>query len=1168
MKLHKEIMDIFCEKHTSCESPISVIAEILSKNFNAKYEIVLEEFKKLGFEKIKDLAKATLSKASSIPLDGDPLAKLYKAIQIYDEHCAKQLKTVTMEYKEHHFTRTKELCKEMLIHQPTNVDYLNLLGLAHFKCNEYDEAFTYLKEASTHNSNCAEVYSNIGSIFLKKKQVKDALEYYYQAICQKPDFVDGWINYAKTLVLAGDKIQASRAYLMILAYKPELYKVRNHYGCLLLSLNNTEEAELQFVFAKRSAPEFPDTWINLGGLYLKIGKIDEAIDHYKKALELDGNLTIVWINFGVCYVNLGEYSKAIDAFEKAIQLTPDNVIALTHLGHAYTLNDQLTLGVRTYEKCLTMESGNAELYYNLGLVHLKLLNYKEAEKYLKMCIELNPLKEDAFKYLGSVYYKQGELKQASEIFILLGDMYFDKKNQEASRSLYIQALYLNPNNSEGHWKLGLTYHILGNLDLALLRYKKALDLKPNFPDAYCNLALIYETKGLTEMALQYYEMALQLEPFHLNALHNLALLKEKSGDFDDVVELYMKILNQTDADALYIHINLANIFYNEQFNLHQALYHYEKAVEIDNTLLEAYLNMGSILIELKESAKALECFNKAIQLDSQCVVAYTNIGSIYKDNEHFPEAIKSYEKALSIKPDFPDAYCNLVQCYQHICNWSSYESRKSKLKSIITKQLAKDNAPSLLPHHSLMYSFSPDIVKQIASKHAEVCINKAYKVARRQVYNHPKNLSSVSRIRVGYVSSDFGDHPTSQLMQSIPRFHNRKNVEVFCYSLSPNDNSSAWIEISNGADSFVDISNMNIVEAANQIYKDGIHILINMNGHTKGARNEIFALRPAPIQVMWLGYPSTSGAEFMDYLITDKVCSPPEYHRMYTEKLVYLNRSVFVGDHKQMFNDLKRRVKTDKVHTTHNAIENFNINNSSLTRGLPLKNTTRTVYSFKILSDLSIQCYCRQQFNLPEGVVVFCNFSQLYKIDPDTWEMWMTILKSVPGSVLWLLRFPGDAEENLRLSAKSFDVDANRIVFSDLVSKEDHIRRIQLGDIFLDTPLCNGHTTCLDALWAGLPVVAMLGETFASRVAASQLTTLGHNDLVANNAEEYIYIATKLGSNRSLLESIRDNIWSSRMESKMFDCQNYTDELETQYRNLLDRYGHSEQPSQFTNSSM
>lgn len=229
-----------------------------------------------------------------------------------------------------------------------------------------------------------------------------------------------------------------------------------------------------------------------------------------------------------------------------------------------------------------------------------------------------------------------------------------------------------------------------------------------------------------------------------------------------------------------------------------------------------------------------------------------------------------------------------------------------KLVSTVADQLEKNRLPSVHPHHSMLYPLSHDQRKAIAARHAALCYEKI-QILHKGPYSF--KAETVSRLKIGYVSSDFGNHPTSHLMQSVPGMHNRDLVEIFCYALSPDDGTTFRTKIESECDHFIDLSTMNCNgKAADRIHGDGIHILVNMNGYTKGARNEIFALRPAPIQVMWLGYPGTSGAPFIDYIITDKMTSPIELAPQYSEKLAYMPDTFFVGDHKQMFPHLIERV--------------------------------------------------------------------------------------------------------------------------------------------------------------------------------------------------------------------------------------------------------------------
>lgn len=358
---------------------------------------------------------------------------------------------------------------------------------------------------------------------------------------------------------------------------------------------------------------------------------------------------------------------------------------------------------------------------------------------------------------------------------------------------------------------------------------------------------------------------------------------------------------------------------------------------------------------------------------------------------------------------------------------------------------------------------------------------------------------------------------------------------------------------------------MSVIDAADQINKDGINLLVNMNGYTPGARNEIFALRPAPIQVLWFGYPGTSGSKFIDYFITDKVSTPLEYECFYTEKLAYMSRSVFIGNHREAF-DLNPSVDPSIIDDNIcglDAIENelfipslnepiLNEENYSHVTASSSNNVSSC--NFRTLDDDSFKHYNRQLYRVPDDAVVYCYFGQLHKIDPFTFNMWARILNNVPNSVLWLLRFPFVCEDNLKNFASEQNIDSSRIIFSDVEPKEDHMRRIQLADVYLDTPSCNGRTTCLDVIWAGLPIVTLPGESFASRAAASQLTTLGLKKTIAANEEDYVQIATNLGLHKTILKKIKLKLWTLRTESNLFVCKSYVEELEKVYRNMWINY--------------
>lgn len=337
-----------------------------------------------------------------------------------------------------------------------------------------------------------------------------------------------------------------------------------------------------------------------------------------------------------------------------------------------------------------------------------------------------------------------------------------------------------------------------NLFYFVGRYRKSIELRPDFPCVYSDCGLIYELTNCPQKAIKYYEMALRLNPNHLNTLYNISNLELKLGHLDKAISYYQRILmNEVSVkESLDVHMKVADIFYKRMEDFNEALYHYEKALTYDNKFLDAYFNIASILHKMNKSDEALKYLISITRLDPNYVSAYANIGFIKEEGKYYSQAIEAYRKALEIDADFPFAYCNLVQCYQNICDWSdseeNYNVRINKLKDIIRQQLNDDTVPSLLPCNSLLYSFSLEEIKNIASKYAEETVKKL-SMAKKSFknYNYEKSSSdNIERIRVGYVFSDSRDHSVSQLLQFILNCHDKNNFELFYYSLSPI--SSSW----------------------------------------------------------------------------------------------------------------------------------------------------------------------------------------------------------------------------------------------------------------------------------------------------------------------------------------------------------------------------------------
>ena len=350
------------------------------------------------------------------------------------------------------------------------------------------------------------------------------------------------------------------------------------------------------------------------------------------------------------------------------------------------------------------------------------------------------------------------------------------------------------------------------------------------------------------------------------------------------------------------------------------------------------------------------------------------------------------------------------------------------------------------------------------------------------------------------------------LMLSLFGLHNRDEFDIFCYSYGEDDGSYYRKRIERDCDKFVDIHNLSYADAAKRIYEGQVDILVDLKGYTAGSKMEICALRPAPVQVRYLGLAGTTGADFFDYIITDRIVTPEDHAQYYSENFVYMPHSYQVNDHNQ-----------------------------------PISNKD----------------WKRADFGLPDDSFVFCSFNQGYKIDPILFDSWMKILRQVPEGVLWLQQQINEkAEKNLRQEAEARGVRSSRLIFTKRLPKDEHMARLRLADLALDTRIVNGAATTSDALWVGVPVITLQGGHFASCMSSSILTAIGLSELITHSLVEYEALAVRLAQNRGELQTIRDSLAKNRLTEPLFDTPRFTRNLEKAYKEMWKLFLAGERPRQ------
>lgn len=502
-------------------------------------------------------------------------------------------------------------------------------------------------------------------------------------------------------------------------------------------------------------------------------------------------------------------------------------------------------------------------------------------------------------------------------------------------------------------------------------------------------------------------------------------------------------------------------------------------------------NLGMVLAEQRRLDEGLKHLLRAVEIDPRHAGARINLANALHLDGQIDAAVAHYLEALRLAPDAPETRVNVVKPLMDACQWTEVESIVAELIELYASAPEAHWAERVSPFVSQLLPLPPDFRRRLAVYHArELSLRWAPQRARVAQARAPRDHQ---RIRVGYLSGDFRNHALAHLTAGMFAHHDRRRFRITAYSFGSDDGSEQRRRIVSGVDRFVDIAGESYAASAARIAGDGIDILVDLAGYSGASRSEILAMRPAPVQVSWLGFPGTMGADFIDYFVADKVALPERLAGQFTEAIAWLPDCYQVNDAEQA-----------------------------------------------IAADITT----REQAGLPASGFVFCCFNQAYKIDRGIFGSWMRMLQAVPGSVLWLMTSSGLAQGNLRRAAAAAGIDPQRLVFAQGLPKEAHLARQRLAGLFLDTAVVTAGTTASDALWAGVPVLTCPGETLGARVAASVVSAIGLPDLAACNRAEYERMGVELARNPGMLGDIRERLAANRVGAPLFDTPRFVSGFE------------------------
>ncbi len=639
-----------------------------------------------------------------------------------------------------------------------------------------------------------------------------------------------------------------------------------------------------------------------------------------------------------------------------------------------------------------------------------------------------------------------------EALLSLGFVHFRAGHVEDAEHLCGEAARINPRSADAFFMRGCALQRLNRNPEALGCFESAIAIRPGFVEALVNRGALLMAEKRQADALKSFDAALKINPAMTEAWNNRGNALSELGRHQDAVESYDKVL----------------------------------AVRHD--AVETWINRGTALIALRRLDEALTSYERAARLSPERADALAGCANALFEAKDYERAATSYAAVLARDPAYPYARGNLAYSRLHCCDWSALEADRADIARGL-----RNGQRVVSPFQAIALFDTPADLKCCAALWNADKYPPAPALWRGERYDHAK-------IRIAYLSADFNGHAVATLLAGVCEQHDKTRFETTAISYVDSDGGAMRRRLERAFDRGVDVAGESDADIAALIRRSEIDIAVDLMGYTGECRPGIFALRPAPVQVNFLGFPGTMGAEYFDYIIADPIVIPEEDKQHYSESVVQLPHSY-----------------------------------------LPTDSTRR----------ISERRPTRAEAGLPERGFVFCSFNNSYKVTPEMFGVWMTLLAAAEDSVLWLPQMNAAAVRNLRAEAARRGLSDRRLVFAPFVREDaDHLARLGLADLFIDTLPYNAHSTAVDALWAGVPVLTVQGTAFAGRVAASVLNAAGLPELIAPSFDAYEAVALKLAREPEMLAGLRSKLERNRDACALFDTARYTRDLEAAYARM------------------
>jgi len=879
--------------------------------------------------------------------------------------------------------------------------------------------------------------------------------------------------------------------------------IKNIKGACFEGEEKLDEALKSYKEAISIDSENFKAYFNLAGVMHQLDRRDDAINSYKQSLKINSKFVEAHNNLGNLLREMNYLDEAKKSFQAAISLKPDYVEALFSLSLVFQELGLLDEEVECLKKVTILKPKFTNAFNNLGVALKALGKFNNAIQAFKSAIKIHPNFAEAHNNLGNTYKEIGKPEDAiscyevainsDEVYPIyynnLGIVLTELQQFDRATLVFQSSLAINADHPDTHNNLGNLFKEQGKFDKASKCYKLALSIDPTYFDAHNNLGNVQRELNQIDDAIRSYENAIEINEFFPEAHNNLGSTLKDIKKYDDALTNYQKAI-QLNPNYVECFNNFGVIFF-ELGELDKAINYYKKALAINPDYAYAWGNIGIVYFYKSDIENAIKFYKKAILLDPIMVEAHLNLGVCFKINSEFDDALKCYERVISINPDAEDfVWGSLLNTMMHLCFWDEVNNRTNEILNKI------DNGELvMLPFEFMALTDDPIRLKKLTQTYVHKNFPRLDTLSKLERYPvHQK-------IRIGYFSADFRLHPVTTLTAQMYEMHDRSKFEVHAFSFGRDSNDEMNLRIREGVDYYhdvVDSSDKDIVLLSRSLEID---IAVDLGGFTEGSRTKIFAMSAAPIQLSYIGYLGTLGADYYDYLIADENIIPKENQKYYSEKIIYL--------------------------------PSFQVNDSEKPNIKQLE---------------------RRDFGLDDEKFIFCCFNNTFKITPNVFDSWSRILSKVDDSLLMIYVENHSSRNNLLIEMKKRGIKTHRLIFADNLPRIEYLERNTVVDLFLDTFPYNAATTASDSLRMGLPVLTLSGDSFASRVGTSLLKALDMPELITQSQDEYESVAIDLASKPNKLNNIKKKLAKNLDNTLLFDTKEFTKQIERSYTEIYERY--------------